>query len=349
MGKKSKAANTREFFTSGERAKARGEHGTLRLRLGADSQRRFGDCGLCLARAIDPVASPAGLLYCRECILKNLLAQREAVNEARAAVAAEAARGAAAAAAEVDAAAAARVAAFASLGGSVVSTRTVASSATPLAAAAAAAAASAPGAAAVTVPAAAAAAAAVKGGAAAVAAAVAATTERIDSRTVEERRGEVSRTSFWHPASAPAAPVAPPKAAPAGTEDPVAGGPLRLKDLVTVHLKLAAPPSGDDDDTGVAAGAGASAADGATGTGRYACPSCLKAIVYQKAVALRSCGHVLCGTCYTEFVAPAAACCTCSAAVRKGDAIHLAAGGSGYAGHEGTQTVAARYRPINVC
>ena len=263
MGKKSKAANTREFFTSGERAKARGEHGTLRLRLGADSQRRFGDCGLCLARAIDPVASPAGLLYCRECILKNLLAQREAVNEARAAVAA--------------------------------------------------------------------------------------TTERIDSRTVEERRGEVSRTSFWHPASAPAAPVAPPKAAPAGTEDPVAGGPLRLKDLVTVHLKLAAPPSGDDDDTGVAAGAGASAADGATGTGRYACPSCLKAIVYQKAVALRSCGHVLCGTCYTEFVAPAAACCTCSAAVRKGDAIHLAAGGSGYAGHEGTQTVAARYRPINVC
>ena len=76
MGKHSVSANTRQFFTSGERAKAAREHGSARARLGEESQRAFDQCNLCLGRPVSPVASPAGFLSCRECILASLLAQR---------------------------------------------------------------------------------------------------------------------------------------------------------------------------------------------------------------------------------------------------------------------------------
>lgn len=92
MGKHSRSANTREWFTSGERAKIAGKYGTMRARLGADSQRQFDQCGLCLQRLSDAVATPAGNLYCRACIVEYLLEAKRALTAQRAAWEAEAAK-----------------------------------------------------------------------------------------------------------------------------------------------------------------------------------------------------------------------------------------------------------------
>lgn len=53
-------------------------HGTRSERLGKDSLSNFYDCRLTLMPAVDPVVSPAGFLFSREAILKNLLEQKKA-------------------------------------------------------------------------------------------------------------------------------------------------------------------------------------------------------------------------------------------------------------------------------
>lgn len=53
-------------------------HGTRSERLGKDSLSNFYDCRLTLVPAVDPVVSPAGFLFSREAILKNLLEQKKA-------------------------------------------------------------------------------------------------------------------------------------------------------------------------------------------------------------------------------------------------------------------------------
>ena len=67
------------YLTSTEREIASSHHGTKRARLTQDAQRPFDSCGLCLAPLVDPVASPSGYLFCRECILENLLTQTQAL------------------------------------------------------------------------------------------------------------------------------------------------------------------------------------------------------------------------------------------------------------------------------
>lgn len=49
------------------------EMGTLRQRLGTDSQLPFGYCALSMQPAEEPVVSPSGHIYSRECILEYLL------------------------------------------------------------------------------------------------------------------------------------------------------------------------------------------------------------------------------------------------------------------------------------
>ena len=39
--------------------------------------RQFDACSLCLQRARDPMACPRGHLYCRECVLSDLLTQKK--------------------------------------------------------------------------------------------------------------------------------------------------------------------------------------------------------------------------------------------------------------------------------
>lgn len=45
----------------------------LQVRLGGDSHLTFGHCALCIHPAMDPMASPSGHLYCKECIVEYLL------------------------------------------------------------------------------------------------------------------------------------------------------------------------------------------------------------------------------------------------------------------------------------
>lgn len=84
-------------------------YGTQKTRLGKEAQIPFGHCALSLAPAIDPVASfvrqslgwsrrhccpssrgvvarhrPAGDIYCRECIYKYLLDQKQKIKRAKA-------------------------------------------------------------------------------------------------------------------------------------------------------------------------------------------------------------------------------------------------------------------------
>ncbi|GMF60889.1 unnamed protein product [Phytophthora fragariaefolia] len=81
MSRHSKNATATTHFTYHERAAA--GHGTLKRRFGRDAQLAFGACYLCLAptRGRSPLASPAGFVYCKECVYANLLAQKRAIQE----------------------------------------------------------------------------------------------------------------------------------------------------------------------------------------------------------------------------------------------------------------------------
>lgn len=54
-------------------------YGTVRERLGKDSQANFYDCALTLQPAVDPMVTPDGVVYSKEAILENLLAQKKAI------------------------------------------------------------------------------------------------------------------------------------------------------------------------------------------------------------------------------------------------------------------------------
>lgn len=53
-------------------------YGTVRERLGKDAAGNFDDCRLTLQPVQDPMCTPAGVLFSREAILENLLAQKKA-------------------------------------------------------------------------------------------------------------------------------------------------------------------------------------------------------------------------------------------------------------------------------
>ncbi|KAF9737333.1 hypothetical protein PMIN03_010020 [Paraphaeosphaeria minitans] len=67
------------IFTSHERNNMKATWGSQAARLSRDSFLPFGSCQLCLLPAIDPVCCPSGDLFCRECAMANLLAQRKEI------------------------------------------------------------------------------------------------------------------------------------------------------------------------------------------------------------------------------------------------------------------------------
>ncbi|CAG8434481.1 7367_t:CDS:2 [Scutellospora calospora] len=77
MPRHSKNNTALSFFTYAE-GKAL-KYGTKKQRLGRDSMREFDACFLCLRRARDPICCEQGHLYCKECILENLLAQKKEI------------------------------------------------------------------------------------------------------------------------------------------------------------------------------------------------------------------------------------------------------------------------------
>lgn len=77
----SKRNTSLAFFTSHERSLLRSSWGSQSTRLTRDSFLPFGSCRLCLLPARAPVVACAsnGDLYCRECAVNDLLAQRKEI------------------------------------------------------------------------------------------------------------------------------------------------------------------------------------------------------------------------------------------------------------------------------
>ncbi|KAJ8761607.1 hypothetical protein K2173_004383 [Erythroxylum novogranatense] len=71
----SKNNNDLAFFTYEEKKKL--GYGTQRERLGKDSIKPFDACSLCLKPFIDPMSCGRGHVFCKECILECLLAQKK--------------------------------------------------------------------------------------------------------------------------------------------------------------------------------------------------------------------------------------------------------------------------------
>jgi nitric oxide synthase-interacting protein len=175
--------------------------GTKKQRLEGDSQ-RFDQCQLCLSAFNEPVASPYGFLYCRECILENFVAQKASLTSASAAYSSAQEKK------EMDAAAAqfeaeahatesfarAEGAVGASLGGT---------SKVPEAAGRA-----------------------------------GMKRERMDMRDHRAKVCDALRSSPWMPAAhtQAAATALAPGGGPGDTRCPTAGKPLKAKELITVHL-----------------------------------------------------------------------------------------------------------------
>ena len=79
MSKHSKNNTGSSIFTYGERQmlKDRNEWGNITKRLGSDSQKNFEMCSLCLSFIKNPVCCLKGHMFCKECIIENLLFQKK--------------------------------------------------------------------------------------------------------------------------------------------------------------------------------------------------------------------------------------------------------------------------------
>jgi hypothetical protein len=77
----SKNNTDKSHFTYHEKQKA--GLGTLKQRLGSESQLPFGYCALTLEPAVDPVVSPSGRIYSREAIIEYLLTKSKELKVAR--------------------------------------------------------------------------------------------------------------------------------------------------------------------------------------------------------------------------------------------------------------------------
>ncbi|KAI4126987.1 MAG: hypothetical protein LQ338_003442 [Usnochroma carphineum] len=76
----SKRNTSLAFFTTHERSQLKSAWGSQSTRLTRDSFLPFASCNLCLQPSRDPVACASdGDIFCRECIVSNLLAQRKEI------------------------------------------------------------------------------------------------------------------------------------------------------------------------------------------------------------------------------------------------------------------------------
>ncbi|KAL3417411.1 RING finger domain-containing protein [Phlyctema vagabunda] len=75
----SKRNTSRSVFTSYERSLAKSAWNSTTARLSRDSFLPFASCRLCLQPAQSPVSCPHGDIFCRECALHNILAQKKEI------------------------------------------------------------------------------------------------------------------------------------------------------------------------------------------------------------------------------------------------------------------------------
>lgn len=74
-----KRNTSRAVFTSHEREQAKKAWSSTSATLSRESFLPFSSCRLCLEPALDPVACTHGDLFCRECALSNILAQKKEI------------------------------------------------------------------------------------------------------------------------------------------------------------------------------------------------------------------------------------------------------------------------------
>ncbi len=260
---------------------------------GADCALRFGDCALCLSQCIDAVASPSGTLFCRPCILSNIITQRTALatrlllwEDSNHLAAGASTR----AAADIERDRIAQfVASESGASGGVTMTTTT------------------------------------TGGGA--------KRPRVDERSTKEIRASVTMASPWVPghydetiksAGAGGAGASSAGAKPdTTTRDPVSGVPLKAKQLVVVRLSLAGGGEGG--------GGGGATTSTTEPSSSFICPTCTEPLVLQQTMLLVPCGHVICVTCISAAVATSKLCSVCGTGpLTKQDFIPLVRTGGGY-------------------
>lgn len=74
-----KRNTSRSVFTSHERELAKSAWNSTSARLSRDSFLPFASCRLCLLPAREPVSCTHGDIFCRECALSNILAQKKEI------------------------------------------------------------------------------------------------------------------------------------------------------------------------------------------------------------------------------------------------------------------------------
>lgn len=76
MSRHSKNNTANPVFTYAERKMIR-DFGTQNARIGSDSQRPFEFCYLCVSRVIDPMCCHMGHMFCKDCIISNMVKQKK--------------------------------------------------------------------------------------------------------------------------------------------------------------------------------------------------------------------------------------------------------------------------------
>ncbi|KAK8808211.1 hypothetical protein WA171_001433 [Blastocystis sp. BT1] len=67
---------------------------------------------------------------------------------------------------------------------------------------------------------------------------------------------------------------------------------------------------------------------------KFSCPACMRPFIHQQVIAVKECGHVLCGDCFKQFVASSKQCYVCQKPVlKKKDFVQLESGGTGFSSH----------------
>lgn len=79
MSRHSKNCTAHSIFTAGEKSKMMSEHGTIKARLGTESQKAFEECCLCLGRVREAVVCLQGHIFCKDCIYENLVQQNKQI------------------------------------------------------------------------------------------------------------------------------------------------------------------------------------------------------------------------------------------------------------------------------
>lgn len=80
MSRHSRNNTANSVFTYAEKKMLDKDYGVKKTRIGQDSQRSFEQCHLCLATVNEPVSCLKGHLFCRDCIMNNMLSQKKSIS-----------------------------------------------------------------------------------------------------------------------------------------------------------------------------------------------------------------------------------------------------------------------------